>query len=383
MSTSHVQRPLYHLGGDFGNRTSIGFLRDAAGLNESHAYFTSFIAETPQQEYQRFSAGTQTVLDPNEGEYLISYEGKHYLVGKLAQQQGPQAIDPRGVADRYWGQHNLLLHLTMVASLLCPRDLRAAGGYNPAANTYECVVRVGTGMPVSVYTGARAEQIRQAMNGLHRFGFNGYDYVVELEVGPVVMEGVSGLILHGGTGKSKKAVIDCGYWSTEILRKENGQFVRDANAGDAIGIGMAFDYLKSTVAFDFGRELSEDEAQSILLAQARAETLPLINLYGKPLDAEQLAKVAEAALAVPGVSLQQMVASRLGSARGLVATDVDPVVFVGGSAYYLKRFVAEKVPHVKVFNDPENANARGYCLLCVGYKDWKYTTLPQAVSAAR
>jgi hypothetical protein len=378
MSKSLQQRPLYHLGGDFGNRTSIGFLRDGSGLDERRGYFTSFLAEIPEQEYQRFSVGTQTTLDPNEGEYLVTYQGKHFLVGKLAQQQGPMAIDPRGVADRYWSQHNLILHLNMIAALLSPRELRAAGGYNPADETYECVVRVSTGMPVSVYTTARAEMIRQAFTGVHRFSFNGYDYVVELEVGPIVMEGVAGLLLHGGTGKAKKAVIDCGYWSTEILRKENGQFVRDANAGDAIGIGMAFDYLKSTVAFDFGRELSEDEAQGLLLAHARQEPLPLVNLYGKPLDTEKLGKVAEAALAVPGVPLQQMVSSRLGSARGLVATDVDPVVFVGGSAYYLKRYVVEKVPHVKVFADPENANARGYCLLSVGYKDWKFTKLPTA-----
>lgn len=51
--------PLYHLGGDFGNRTSIGFLRDAAGLDERRGYFTSFIAEISEQEYQRFSVGTQ------------------------------------------------------------------------------------------------------------------------------------------------------------------------------------------------------------------------------------------------------------------------------------------------------------------------------------
>lgn len=378
-----VKRPLYHLGGDFGNRTSIGFLRDADGLNECHAYTTSFIAEIPEQEYQRFSVGTQTSLNPNEGEFLITYQERHYLVGKLAQQQGPGAIDPRGVADRYWRLHNLILHLNMIATLLCPKDLREAGGYNPTENTYECVVRVGTGMPVSVFTSARAEAIRQAFNGIHRFSFNGYDYVVQLEIGPIVMEGVSGLILHGGTGKNKKAVIDCGYWSTEILRKENGQFVRDANAGDAIGIGMAFDYLRSTVAFDLQRELSEDEAQVLLLAGARQETLPVINLYGKPLNAETLGKIVEAALAVPGIPLQQMVSSRLGSARGLVATDVDPVIFIGGSAYYLKRYVVEKVPHVKVFADPENANARGYCLLCVGYKDWKFTTLPTAIATTR
>ncbi|HZT98985.1 MAG TPA: hypothetical protein VFA10_04960, partial [Ktedonobacteraceae bacterium] len=168
MSKSHLQqRPLYHLGGDFGNRTSIGFLRDVAGLNESHASFTSFIAEIPMQEYQRFNAGTQTILDPNESEYLLSYEGKHYLVGKLGQQQGPQAIDARGVADRYWSSHNLILCLNMIATLLCPKDLRAAGGYNPEANTYECVVRVATGMPVSVFTAARAEMVRQMMNGVH------------------------------------------------------------------------------------------------------------------------------------------------------------------------------------------------------------------------
>lgn len=374
------QRPLYHLGGDWGNRTSIGFVRDGAGLNERQVQYTSFIAEVPEQDYLRFSAGTQTTLDPNEGEYLIMYQGKHYLVGKLAQQQGALAIDARGVADRYWGQHNLLLLLNMIATLHCPKELREAGGYNPAENTYECVVRVGTGMPITVYTTPRAELIRQAFNGVHRFHFNGYDYVVEIEVGPVIMEGVGGLILHGGTGKSKKAVIDCGYWSTEILRKENAQFIRDANAGEAIGIGMAFDYLKNTLAFDFGRELSEDEAQSLLLAQAQHAELPPISRYGKPLDAEQLGKVAEAALAVPGIPLQQMVAARLGSARGFVASDIDPVIFIGGSAYYLYRYVAEKVPHVKVFQDPENANARAYCLLATGFKDWKTTKLPTVVA---
>ena len=374
--TTVQQRPLYHLGADIGNRTSIGFLRDANGINERRIQFTSFLAEIAEQESQRFSAGTQTTLDPNEGEYLLTYQDKHYFAGKLAQQQGALAIDARGVADRYWGQHNLLLLLTMVAALLCPKDLREAGGYNPAENTYECIVRVGTGMPVSLYTTQRAALVRHALSGIHRFQFNGYSYVVQLEVGPVIMEGVGGLILHGGTGKQKKAVIDCGYWSTEILRMENGQYIRDANAGEAIGIGMAFDFLKNTVAFDFGRELSEDEAQALLLAQARHEELPPVLLYGRPLDATRLARAAEAALAVPGVPLQQMVSARLGSARGLVASDIDPVVFVGGSAYYLRQYVEEKVPHIKVVQEPEHANARAYCLMAVGFKQWNATQLP-------
>ncbi len=380
MSITHMsQRPLFHLGGDLGNRTSIGFLRDANGLNERWIQYTSFLAEIPEQDYQRFSAGTQTVLDAKAGEYLLTYQGKHYYVGKLAQQQGPSAIDARGVAGRYWGQHNVLLVLNMIAALLPPDDLRQMGGYNPSENTYECVVRLGTGMPVTVYTTSRAEAIRQAFGGLHRFRCNGSDYVVEMEVGPVIMEGVGGLILHGGTGKHKKAVIDCGYWSTEVLRMENGQYIRDACAGEAIGIGMAFDYLKNTLAFDFGRELSESEAQSLLLAQARQQALPPVLLYGKPLDPERLAMVAASALAVPGVPLQQMVAARLGSARGLVASDIDPVVFIGGSAYYLRQYVEEKVPHVKVVPDPEHANARAYCLLAVGFKGWT-TKLPSAIA---
>ncbi len=377
--TQMSQRPLFHLGADLGNRTSIGFLRDANGLNERWNQFTSFLAEIPAQDYLRFSAGTQTVLDANAGEYLLTVQGKHYYVGTLAQQQGPSAIDARGVADRYWGQHNMLLLLTMIATLLPPEYLRQMGGYNPAEHTYECVVRIGTGMPVTVYTTARAEAIRQTFGGMHRFRCNGYDYVVELEVGPVIMEGVGGLILHGGTGKHKKAVIDCGYWSTEILRMENGQYIRDASAGEAIGIGMAFDHLKNTLAFDFGRELSEREAQSLLLAHARQQELPPVLLYGKPLDPERLATVTAAALAVPGVPLQQMVAARLGSARGLVASDIDPVVFIGGSAYYLRQYVEEKVPHVKVVPDPEHANARAYCLLAVGFKGWT-TKLPSAIA---
>jgi hypothetical protein len=373
LMSQHLHRPLYYLGADLGNRTSIGFVRDAENLNERHAQFSSFLADIAAQEYERFRIGTQSSLSVHEGEYVLSYEGKHCFVGSLAQQQGPLATDAKGVGDRYWTRHNMLLLLNLIALLLSPAELRRAGGYNPEDDTYECSVRVGTGMPVSVYTPARADLIRSAFNGIHRFTFNGSHYIVTIDIGPVIMEGVGGLLLHGGTGRNKKAVIDCGYWSTEILRKENGQFIRDSSAGEAIGIGMAFDALKSTVALEFGRELSEDEAQRLLLAQARKEALPPVLLYGKPLNSERLARVTEEALAVPGVPLQKMVASKLGSARGLVATDIDPVVFVGGSAYYLQSFVAAKVPHVTVPREPEFANARAYCLLAGAYRDWHET----------
>lgn len=249
-------------------------------------------------------------------------------------------------------------------------ELEQNGAYNPSADAYEFEVRIATGLPVSLYDLERAEMIRQAYNGIHRFTFNKRTYIIHVLVGPVVMEGSGGLVLYGSV-QAKKGVIDIGYWSTEIIVMEGGRPVREGSDGDEIGLGDAADILKSEVLSAFKRELSDDEIRALLLAVARwQQELPPITAYGKTLPEDRLRVMAENALGATAGRLKTLISSTWSSARGYIAADINPVTLIGGGPYYFERSVQEVVPHAKMASEPESANARAYSLIAVGYKKW-------------
>jgi len=368
-------RPIYYLGIDAGNRTTVISRRDADGLNEIITIFPSFVAPVSLEEQERFNSGLNAATPFGEGEYLLSAgEGLHYYVGKLAQRQGSKATDAKGAANRYWTDHNRVLWRTAIVASIPAEELEHNGAYNPGADAYEFEVRIATGLPVSLYDLERAEMIRQAYNGVHRFTFNKRNYIIHVLVGPVVMEGTGGLVLYG-SAQTKKGVIDIGYWSTEIIVMEGGRPVREGSDGDEIGVGDAADILKAEVLSAFRRELSDDEVREILFAQARQLELPAITAYGKTLPEDRLQTMAENALGSTASRLKTLISSTWSSARGYIAADINPVTLIGGGPYYFERFVQEVVPHAKMASSPESANARAYSLIAVGYKKWSETTL--------
>ena len=287
-------------------------------------------------------------------------------------QQGALADDARGAGGRYWSLHNFILILGMIVqSLKEPKELlEDLGAYNPRDNGYEFAVKLGTGMPVSVFTPQRADLVRETYTGVHSFSYSGKNYILHLSIGPVIMEGVGGLLLYGGTGQKKRMCADGGYWSTEIVTMQGKEVIEENSGGFPIGIGLSFDSLKKSVAATFGRELDEDEAQALLLACAQREELPQITLYDQLLPAKELEELAQSALEVYGIPLQQRMVAKLSSASGLIATNIDPALFIGGAAYYALQFVQEKIPHIRMITDPEKINARSYCLTALRYKDW-------------
>ena len=149
------------------------------------------------------------------------------------------------------------------------------------------------------------------------------------------------------------------------------EFIEENSGGFPIGIGLAFDAIKKSVATTFGRELDEDEAQALLLAQARHEELPIISLYDKPLPPKELSVHTKNALDSYGIPMQQRLVSKLSSAAGLVATNIEPALYIGGAAYYAMHFAQAKIPNIRTVPDPEKVNARTYCLMATRYKQWE------------
>ncbi len=362
-------RPTYYLGVDAGNRTTVVSRRDADGLNEIITIFPSFIAPVSLEEQERFSSGLNATTPFGEGEYLLSNEGLHFYVGRLALRQGSKATDARGAANRYWTEHNRTLLRTAIAACIPVEELEHNGAYNPSNDAYEFEVRIATGLPVTLYDLERAELIRQAFTGIHTYAFNNRNYVVHVLIGPIVMEGTGGLVLYGSS-HAKKGVIDIGYWSTEMIVMEGGRPVKEGSAGDEIGVGDAADILKAEVMSLYKRELSDDEVRSVLLAQARQQELPSITAYGKALPEDRLRSIAESGLTSTASRLKTLISSTWSSVRGYIAADINPVTLVGGGPYYFERYVQEVVPHAKMPSEPENANARAYSLIAIGYKKW-------------
>ena len=91
---------------------------------KSSPSFLASLLPISLEEQERFSSGLNAATPFGEGEYLLSSEGMHVYVGKLALRQGSKATDARGAANRYWTEHNRnLLRASIPRPVFLSRNL--------------------------------------------------------------------------------------------------------------------------------------------------------------------------------------------------------------------------------------------------------------------
>jgi hypothetical protein len=127
-------------------------------------------------------------------------------VGTLALKQARHATSARDDIGRYTSPHSLHLLLATSASIILQPEYQ---------------LNVVTGLPVETFGKAEIrKQVKSALEGEHRFTFNGVRRLAVVRVLKTIMEGAGALIAYGANGDITQGCIDVGGRTTDLFVAE-------------------------------------------------------------------------------------------------------------------------------------------------------------------
>lgn len=331
------------MGGDFGNSETTVAIRQ--GSRTRVLTFPSAIGSGDVGELLRVRSGAGREGGLEADEHAITHAGADLFVGRLALEQSRDATTQRGSAARYWGGHTLRLLLAAATAL-----------------TREHVtIRLITGLPVATFSAEAKARVQQCLVGRHELIVGGRLRRVTVEAVGVLMEGAA--VLHDvAAERVPQCVIDVGGGSTDLFWAVGRTPLAERCAGYAAGVEKIGELLARKVASrPDGRRLSADEVRAVLWAHAGRRPLPALHSQGRPLQLN--GEIAHAIDAV-GAELAGVVRQAWEDEGGQVASSAAHARLIGGGAYYVRDALRAAIPHLRVVDAPERANALAY--LAVG-----------------
>lgn len=324
------------LGFDPGNSESTLAWRSGTALR--HVDTPSFIGTGRIEGVRRVrdGAGGNT---PQKGEIVLCHEGMTYFVGQLAIEESRDASAGRNDVSRYWGGHTLRLLLALAA------QANVSG-----------IVRVMTGLPVSVWSAESKRQVQHSLIGEHTYAVNGKERTLIVEACGVMMEGAAALASYNLTNTTQ-AVIDIGGRTTDLFWAEGVKPVARLCGAEEHGVEQAGDILRQGTRELFRRSLTPSEVHGTIRALVTNEVPPRIFNGAQELD---LVPAAQSAISTVGEQIASYVSREWGDDLGTVARAAGRVLLVGGGAYYFHGALKEAIPHLEIARAPEFANAFGY-----------------------
>lgn len=325
-------------GFDPGNSNSTLIVQ--AGTKQYILTIPSFVGSGSLAEIQRIRGGDNALRD---GEFILEHEGNSYAVGKLAF-EASDATSQRGDVERYHNGHTLRILLTLLASII---------------DDEEIIVRLATGLPVSLRSKSTADAVKASLTGDHQFTLNGRArrITVEKTFAGLMESGAASFVY--GNKEAPHGIVDVGGRTTDLYWSGPGmQPVWERCHGAAIGIEKAGDYLRTAIMEQYGRSLNPDETRDILHAYARQQRMPTIYATGVAMNfnghvERSIQRVADEVLSLISTHWRS-------NDRGGVAAEAANVILVGGGAHYLSTALRRDLPHLTVPDVPELANAEGY-----------------------
>jgi len=220
---------------------------------------------------------------------------------------------------------------------------------------------VVTGIPIETYSEQNRRNVREVLEGEHRFVLNGRERFASVRVEKVIMEGAGAMIAFGDHRAIRQAVMDIGGRTTDLYATDGQTPLIPLCRGIALGVELAADFLDQTVHAQYGRVLAPKETRAVLRATIGNGQLPQIYVNSQEVRPNDLRQWTEEALRSVGRDIVTFVSQTwTNSELGMVATDIAKVLLVGGGAYYFRHDIAMIIPHVVIPTQPELANALGY-----------------------
>lgn len=153
------------------------------------------------------------------------------------------------------------------------------------------------------------------------------------------------LIIDSNMLKKRIAIVDIGGRTTDVAVVSDWKL--DSDRSNTFNVGMLSIRSKifDEIYNDHEIELTEEQLKSIL-------TTKRFRLYGRDMDATVYIEEAEKQVVN---TIKTQVLRLLGK-----ASDIDEVLFVGGTSCYLEPYIAGWFPHQRIVKDAAFANARGF-----------------------
>ena len=315
----------------------------------------SFIGSGSLEELQRIRGGIGTTT-LRDDEFVLEYQNRSYFIGRLAVEESLDATSARGNINRYWDGHTLKLLLVLAGA---------------AFRSPHLTMRLITGLPVQVWSAEAKEKVRQRLIGTHSYKLNGEERRLTIDNVVVVMEGAGALALYGTDEQVFQGVIDVGGRTTDLFMAEGQRPIKPRCVGTDRGVEKVGDILKELVEQKYGRALLPNEIRDIL--RAYVEHRPHRPI---PVDGVRITLDGEVADIVGSVAdeISAFVSEAWRSGEhGKVAAMADQVLLIGGGAYYFAPRLRNLITHLKVPQQPEIANAKGYLAIGLQITDELWT----------
>lgn len=344
--------PTFVFGFDGGNTDTCGCLIDRQGNTRTKVMSSMLAFGSVANLANKRSGLGDNYEHPTDalrsGELVIEYQGSEYFIGDLALQQSLNANTGYGDVNRYASTRALLLLLAVSAEMV---------------GSSEYGLEVVTGLPIKTYSKDNRKAVKQALEGTHVFTLNGKWHKAHINVQRVIMEGAGALIQYGDNKSPLQGVIDIGGRTTDLYVAQGQEPYIDLCDGQAIGVENVGTQLNARMR-KFGRELSASEIKKCLRAYLGENEYPSANAKGQTIEPEQFKEWTDRAISEVANEVTSYVGKVWNSSeQGDVASQIKPVVLVGGGAYYFHRIIEKRVKHAIMPMKPERANAEGYAAL--------------------
>jgi hypothetical protein len=265
---------------------------------------------------------------------------------------------------------------------------------------------VVTGLPAETYqkNDALRKEIRKSLSGTHKYTLDGKHWrTCHIDVVAVAMEGAGALVAYGSKdgGAFASATIDIGGRTTDLYVARKNIPMTEYCQGKPIGVQTATDMVMESFEAAYGIPLTALEAREIMhawvasqqAAKAAEEAVakeakaaedaaagksvkkkkvsalpkkpveyPEITVNGTRIDPKEIDRFVEEAIKATAGQIASFVSSswRQSDSTNSVAARFNPVVCIGGGAYYFYEVLKTRIPHLRMPSDPVFANSRGY-----------------------
>jgi Actin like proteins N terminal domain/Archaeal actin homologue MreB-like, C-terminal len=301
---------------------------------------------TAPANIERFHA-LDNRLVKSQGDFIYSDAQTEQYVGKLATEQ-KSPYNTAGQIMRYSREQAKQIMLTMSAALVDDRE-------------YGFILC--SGLPVLTYMDNKLlrGQIIDMLSGSYEFKLNGEPRIAHVRVGKVLMEGHAAMA-NLTVGKSQTtAIVDIGSRTTDMV------VVRGQKAIESLcqhrDIGVSHPISKFNAAFErtYRRPLLSYELAEVSNAYAHGESLPMISVSGKVIDANDVQSLLEQSFYETWQVIESFIASVWNqSESGAIGSSFNQIYVIGGGYYHFKGYIEALLRHSSPFKEPEYANCQGY-----------------------
>lgn len=322
------------------------------------AKFTKFVNDRATQT----SATLKDVM--KNGEIALEYNLTQYFIGPLAESEGINTTAAKGAKKRYTDLHSRLLFLGMYGALTSEKT---------------SIVRLVTGVPMSLHDKPMRDAVKANLQGEHPYSWNGQERTVTVTVGSVTREGIKALALYGSP-TARQGMVDIGERTTDIGQADGQKPINTLCNAETYGVGKVLDTLRYEIRARYKRSLPMSVLRALLKADTDGRPLPVVKVGNTPIPPEEITSIIWKAKASEWNAIDTFIDSTWNEEGTEIGSNLEQVLCIGGGAKVWQKELKAKFSQAifpqasEMFPDAGDetgliANAEAYLTLALDLED--------------